>query len=166
MKLFCLTTGKEVAVGDKLKAVSGVVVGYEVEVIKITPPSGEYRKGAVKYNVIERGVIKQYMPPNVIDCIFIQNDSLITSVTYDNEKSLKDTITEILLKFLADKREVRKILIGYREWDQISQLKHGHTIVPSKGKVPPHKFLGILTERIPHREQCLAFEHGPMRNES
>jgi len=163
MKLLCLSTGEEVAVGASLRAVSGITQGHLIKVIEIDEPSDLYLEGRIKHNMEDSIGIQswQHLLPRVLDCIFIQDDSVVTSATYDNEKSISDTITDIVRKLRDDDREVRKLILGYREWDRIRDLASLPDL-PATGTAPPVHFNGVAVTRIRHREQCLAFEHGPV----
>lgn len=159
MKLLCLNTGKEVVRFYKLTAVSGDFAGYDCLIEKVKPPLPEHHQGKVIISIA--GFSKEVtLPPHMLDCVFINDDSLVTSVTYDNEKSLRDVMTDAICHLVADRRLVRKIFVGYREWDQLRDQQGFHN-VPSKGLAKPARFLGVLVDRLRHREHCLAFEHGP-----
>jgi len=163
MKLLCLSTGQEVAMGDKLRAVSGAITGVLIEVKGIDNPSDEYPLGRIKHNMTNgsSGIPGwQQLLPRVLDCIWIHDDSLVTSVTFDNEKSVANTIKDIMAKLKQDSREARMLLLGEREWDQVRDLA-SIPKAPATGKMPPPSLFGIEITRVHHRDACLAFEHGP-----
>lgn len=162
MKLLSLTTGKDVAIGAKLLALTGEFIDHIIEVKGVDEPDGQYPDGRIKFDVDKSFGIASWrqLHPRVLDCIFIEDDSLVSSVTYDNEKSVGATIKDILKKLRADHRVVRTIYLGYREWDKIRDLD-SQPDAPATGKVPPPRFSGVLIKKLQYREKCLAFEHGP-----
>lgn len=163
MKILCLTTGKEVNIGDGLRCVSGILNGHLIKVSSIMEPSDLHRLGSIGF-IIEgdsQGNGPQQYPPRVFDCIWISDDSIVTSVTFDNEHSLGNVIKEALRKMYHDARYVRAIIVGQREWDQLRDLIN-FPMTPSKGVAPEPSFKGVHLMRLQHRDTCLAFEHAPM----
>lgn len=164
MKLLCFATGKEVSPGDKLMACSGAIEGIEFEVVEIQPP-GQQSVGLIRVTTPETQDAEEFsLVPRVLDCIFIQDDSLVTSVSYDNEKSVGDTIIDIVTTMRREGRDVRLLLIGDKEWDKIRDLEESlsHQTYTSAGTMPTPKFFGVEIFRVQQRPTCLAFEHGPI----
>lgn len=163
MKLLCLNTGKEVEVGDELRCVSGILNGHLITINKVLEPSDSRKLGAIEF-VVEgdsQGNGPQQYPPRVFDCIWIGDDSVVTSITFDNEHSLDRVIKEALRKMYHDERHVRTIIVGQREWDQLRDLV-SFPATPAKGLAPEPAFRGVRVERLQHRDACLALEHAPI----
>lgn len=167
MKLLCLSTGKEVQVGDKIRCQTGILVDHVVSVEKIVNPMPHFRHGAIEFTITgdSQGNGPQQFPPRVFDCVWIGDYSLVTSVSFDNEHSVSHVIREAVRKMQAEKREVLTILIGEREWDQLRDLVIIPS-VPSTGVAREPTFYGIRLLRLPHRDNCLALEHAPVESEN
>ena len=163
MKLLCLSTGKEVEVGNELRCVSGILNGHLIKIANVIEPSTAQRLGAIAFTIegAPQGNGPQQYPPRVFNCIWIGDDSIVTSVTFDNEHSLDHVIKDALIKMYHDGRYVYSIIVGQREWDQLRDLT-SFPATPSKGLAPEPSFRGVRVKRLQHHDACLAFEHAPM----
>ncbi len=162
MRLLCLNTSKDVQVGDKLRCLTGILTGYFIKVSKIVEPSVLHRLGVVEFTIngAAQGNGPQQFPPRVLDCIWVGDDSIVVSATFNNEHSLSHVVQEAVGKLYINRRTVRTILVGEREWDQMRDLVVMVSTPPS-GIAPEPSFHGVRVMRLPHRDAYLAFEHAP-----
>lgn len=166
MKLLCLGTGENVQVGDELRCLAGILEGHLIQVEKITEPGVVCRHGAIEFTVGDNSRLHgQYQfPPGALNCIWIGDHSVVTSIAFDNEHSVGHVIKEAVIKLCEDSRDVVTILVGEREWDQLRDLA-SVPAAPSSGTAPKPSFFGVCITRLPHRDTCLAFEHAPVEGE-
>lgn len=156
MKLVHLEKGN-IESYQTLEIVAGTLSGFKIITRKIHPPDAENKNGKVGY-VLEDGKGAGFLDPRCLNCYWFPDDSLLASITYDNELSFRRTLDDIFNKLKGDKREIRSAIIGQKEWAKIQDFCSYSELHQKVNGVTAPYYDKVLLRPMPY-DTMLIIEH-------
>lgn len=156
MKLVNLLTGN-VEPLQEFMVTSGTLTGFTIIVKSISEPDANNSNGSLLYN-LGNGQGAGKLDPRCVDCYWFEDDSLLASISYDNEKSFRRTLEEIFLKLTDDRREVRSVIIGQKEWAKLQDFCIFNALEDSEKGITEPTYNGFKIRPMPY-DTLLIIEH-------
>jgi len=158
MILYNIVQSKNLEAGDTILITGGVMAGQKIDVLGVSLPSEQRRDGMIDF-VLEgaKDSKPSQLHPRLAGCYPLEEDSLLLSASYDNEKSLHVTIHEILDEIKQNDHEARSFFLGEKEYTKLAGTNKLH--VDAKGA----SFAGLKVTQLTFMSSILIIEYAPVQ---